>query len=147
LYPMLIRKDLMSSALYALGRWAARAKWLVLIVWIVLLTVLGAGALTIGKGANAPITIPGTEAQDAITTLSHTFPEVSGTSASIIVVAPDGERVDTDTYRDAVLDSVDDFESLPGVTGVQTPFGTGEMAAANTDISPDGQALLVQVQV
>ncbi|MGO3147495.1 MAG: MMPL family transporter [Leucobacter sp.] len=137
----------MSSALYALGRWAANAKWLVLVVWIVLLAVLGAGALTIGKGANAPITIPGTESQEAITTLSHTFPEVSGTSASIIVVAPDGERADSDEYRDAVIDAGAAFESVTGVTGVATPFGTGDAAAANTDIAPDGQALLLQVQV
>ena len=137
----------MSSALYALGRWAARAKWLVLAVWLLLLAVLATGALTLGKGANAPITIPGTEAQDAITSLSHTFPEVSGTSATIIVVAPEGDDLESDRYRDAVLDVADELDPLPGVSGVLTPFGTGEAAAANTEISPDGRALLMRVQV
>lgn len=137
----------MSSALYALGRWAANAKWLVLGAWIVVLVLLGAGALTLGKGANAPITIPGTEGQDAITSLSHTFPEVSGSSATVIVVTPEGERADDPVYRDAVIESISDFEALPGVVGVVTPFGTGPEAAANTDISDDGRALLVRVQV
>ncbi|KAM9864539.1 Membrane protein YdfJ [Leucobacter aridicollis] len=137
----------MSSALYALGRWAAQAKWFVLTIWLVLLALLATGALTLGKGANAPISIPGTEAQDAITSLSHTFPEVSGTSATIIVVAPTSGDLETDRYRDAVLDVAGDLEPLPGVSGVLTPFGTGEAAAANTEISPDGRALLMRVQV
>ena len=137
----------MSSALYALGRWAARAKWLVLAIWVLLLALLATGALTLGKGANAPITIPGTEAQDAITSLSHTFPEVSGTSATLIVVAPEPGQVTEDPYRAAVLDAAAQLETLPGVTAVLTPFGTGAAAAANTEISPDGLALLMQVQV
>lgn len=137
----------MSSALYALGRWAARAKWFVLAVWLLLLALLAGGALVFGKGANAPITIPGTEAQDAITSLSHTFPEVSGTSATIIVVAPDSGQLEADPYRSAVLDAADELAQLPDVTAVLTPFGTGEEAAANTDISPDGEALLMQVRV
>src|SRR5690606_27575637 len=145
--PKKTRGDRMSTALYALGRWAARAKWMVLVGWITLLAVLGAGALFLGKGANAPITIPGTESQDAITSLSHTFPEVSGTSATIIIVAPDGERVDTELYRDTVAGISEQLAELPQVTAVQTPFGVGEEAAANTEISDDGEALLVNVQV
>ncbi|GAA1321568.1 MMPL family transporter [Leucobacter albus] len=137
----------MSSALYALGRWAARAKWFVLTIWLVLLALLATGALTLGKGADAPITIPGTEAQDAITSLSHTFPEVSGTSATIVVVAPEGADPEADPYRSAVLAAADDLDPLPGVTGVLTPFGTGAEAAANTEISPDGRALLMRVQI
>lgn len=137
----------MSTALYALGRWAARAKWIVLVAWIALLAVLGAGALFLGKGANAPITIPGTESQDAITSLSHTFPEVSGTSASIIVVAPEGERVDTAQYESIITGVVDGLVALPEVTAVQTPFGTGDEAAGNTEISGNGRAMLVSVQV
>ncbi|KAM9862171.1 efflux RND transporter permease subunit [Leucobacter sp. BZR 635] len=137
----------MSSALYALGRWAARAKWTVLAIWLLVLALLASGALIFGKGADAPITIPGTEAQDAITSLSHTFPEVSGTSATIIVVSPEAGQTEEDPYRSAVLSVVSDLEALPGVSAVLTPFGTGEAAAANTEISPDGRALLMQVQV
>ena len=137
----------MSTALYALGRWAARAKWLVLALWIALLAILGVGAVTLGKGADAPITIPGTESQEAITSLSHTFPEVSGTSATIIVVSPEGERVDSEPFRAAVESVTGDLEGLPGVTAVQTPFGTGDAASGNTELSPDGRALLVRVQV
>ena len=135
----------MSTALYALGRWASRMKWLVLVAWLGILAVLAAGALTLGKGADAPITIPGTESQDAITSLSHTFPEVSGTSATIIVVAPEGERAEGAVYEDAVRHASDALEDLPGVTAVLTPFGEEEVT--NTEISDDGRAFLVQVQI
>lgn len=64
----------MSTLLYALGRWATRAKVLVLVIWVAVLALFGAGAVFLGQGANAPITIPGTESQDAITELGRTFP-------------------------------------------------------------------------
>ncbi|PIJ05905.1 hypothetical protein BMH30_14460, partial [Leucobacter sp. OLES1] len=89
----------MSSMLYALGRFAARARTLMLLLWIAVLAVLGTGAAVFGQGANAPITIPGTESQQALDSLARTFPQVSGTSAQIIVVAKDGQRVDEQPYR------------------------------------------------
>ncbi|MBC9943439.1 MMPL family transporter [Leucobacter sp. cx-328] len=133
----------MSTALYALGRWASRYKALVLAIWIALLLLLGAGAAVFGKGANGPIAIPGTESQDAITSLSHTFPEVSGTSATIIVVAPEGTSVEDAPYRDAIVDATTELEALRDVSGVQTPFSE----LMSSGLSDDGQAALLTVQI
>lgn len=133
----------MSTLLYALGQWATRARTLVLILWIALLALLGTGAALLGQGANAPISIPGTESQDAITQLGLTFPEVSGTSATIIVVAPEGERVDSNTYKRAIADAADDLADVKGVTAVQTPFSE----QASGGLSEDGQAALMTVQL
>ncbi len=133
----------MSSVLYALGTWAARAKILVLMLWVALLALLGAGALFLGQGANAPITIPGTESQAAIDTLSRTFPEVSGTSATIIVVAPDGERVDEEPYIGLIEQATTELEALDLVSAVQTPFT--ELASGG--LSDDGQAALIRTQI
>ena len=133
----------MSTALYALGRWASRYKALVLALWIALLLLLGAGAAVFGKGANGPIAIPGTESQDAITSLSHTFPEVSGTSATVIVVAPEGKSVEDAPYRDVIIDATAELESLPDVSGVQTPFSE----LMSSGLSDDGQAALLTVQI
>ncbi len=137
------RKVRMSTALYALGRWASRYKALVLAIWIALLLLLGAGAAVFGKGANGPIAIPGTESQDAITSLSHTFPEVSGTSATIIVVAPEGTSVEDAPYRDAIVDATTELEALRDVSGVQTPFSE----LMSSGLSDDGQAALLTVQI
>lgn len=133
----------MSSLLYALGRWATRARVLVLVIWLLVLALLGAGALFLSKGANAPITIPGTESQAAIDTLSRTFPEVSGSSARIIVVAADGDHVDDETYRQAIVDAADELAALDTVTGVSTPFS--ELAASG--LNDDATAALITVQM
>lgn len=133
----------MSSLLYALGAWATRARALVLSAWLVLLALLGAGALFFSQGANAPITIPGTESQQAIDTLSRTFPEVSGTSATVIVVAPAGERVDEQPIRQAIVDASTRLEALDEVNAVSTPFS----AEAASGLSHDGQAARITVQI
>ena len=82
----------MSSILYSIGRWAFRARKLVLSLWIVLLVALGGGAVLLNQGTDNSFSIPGTESQEALDTLSRTFPQVSGTSAQLVVVAPKGEH-------------------------------------------------------
>lgn len=129
--------------LFALGSWAVRARVLVLVIWLAILALMGLGAALFSQGTNAPITIPGTESQQAIDTLGRTFPEVSGTSATIIVVAPEGERVDEDPYRAAVVEATSELEQLDTVTAVLTPFS--ELAASG--LSDDGQAALLTIQM
>ncbi|NLB46358.1 MAG: MMPL family transporter, partial [Microbacteriaceae bacterium] len=133
----------MSSLLYALGQWATRAKGLVLFIWIAILALLGAGALFLAQGANAPITIPGTESQAAIDTLGRTFPQVSGTSGNVIVVAPEGERVDEEPYRQAIIDETEKLEALDSVIAVSGPFS--ELAPSG--LSDDGRAALLTIQM
>ncbi|MEJ6488786.1 MMPL family transporter [Leucobacter sp. USCH14] len=133
----------MSTLLHAIGLWATRAKWLVLAVWIAILAVLGVAAGLFSQGANAPITIPGTESQEAIDTLGRTFPEVSGTSATIILVAPNGERVDDERTEQIIVDAVDDLEQLEHVSAVTSPFA--EQAASG--LSDDGRAALLTIQI
>ncbi|UOR01308.1 MMPL family transporter [Leucobacter allii] len=133
----------MSTLLHAIGRWAIRAKWLVLVIWIAILAVLGAGAGLFSQGANAPISIPGTESQEAIDTLGRTFPEVSGSSATIIVVAPDGERADDAAYEQAITDAAEELEGLPQVNAVTSPFAE----LAPSELSDDGRAALITIQI
>ncbi|MFT4233015.1 MAG: MMPL family transporter, partial [Leucobacter sp.] len=107
------------------------------------LALLCAGAALFGQGANAPITIPGTESQQAITELGRTFPEVSGTSATIIVVAADGERVDAEPYEGIIADAAAELEEAESVTAVQTPFS--ELVSGG--LADDGSAALITVQI
>ena len=133
----------MSSFLYSLGSWAVRARVLVVGVWVALLLLSGAGALTLGKGANAPIIIPGTESQAALDVLEHTFPEVAGSGAQIVVVAADGDRVEDQPYRDTITDVAETLAATEGVRGVQYPFA--ELAPAG--LSEDGRAALLSIQL
>ena len=133
----------MSSVLYSLGRWAARARRLVVIGWVLVLAVVGGAAGLLYQGFDNSVTIPGTESQDALDSLSATFPQVSGSSAQIIVVAPDGSTIDDDAMRDPITDAVDDLGELDQVAAVTSPYDD-QMAASVND---DDTATLLTIQL
>src|SRR5699024_7679199 len=76
-------------------------------------------------------------------TLARTFPEVSGSSGQIIVVAADGESVEDEPYKSEITDLAEELEDTDGVRGVQYPFAE-QMPAG---LSDDGSAALLTVQM
>ena len=64
-----------------------------LVLWVIVLAVLFTGAGLLSEGTDNTFSIPGTESQEALDALARTFPQVSGTSAQLIAVAPDGADV------------------------------------------------------
>ena len=132
----------MSSTLYRLGRWAYRARRLVLAAWIAVLVLAGAGAALLYQGTDDTFRLPGTESGAALEQLSQTFPQVSGASAQLVVVAPDGERVTDDAVKGPIEDAVAAAGTVPGVVAVTDPFG-GQVTGA---VSDDGTAALVTIQ-
>jgi RND superfamily putative drug exporter len=132
----------MSSMLYTLGRWAFRSRKLVLIGWILVLVVIGGAAGLLNKGLDNGISIPGTESQKALDSLATTFPQVSGSSAQIIVVAANGSRVTDPNYVSAIEKAAGTISDLPQIEGATSPFN----ARVNGAISADKQAGLISVQ-
>jgi len=132
-----------SSILYSIGRWAFRARKLVVSLWIVLLVALGGGAALFNQGTDNSFSIPGTESQEALDTLSRTFPQVSGTSAQLVIVAPKGDTVRESSIQQPVKDAVSDLKKLDGVSGVTSPYDT----SVKGSISDDGSAAIVTVQL
>jgi RND superfamily putative drug exporter len=90
-----------SSFLYRLGRAAARLRVLVVASWVLVLAAAGSSAVVFNHGTDDTFSIPGSESQDALDYLGRVFPEVSGTSAQLVLVVPDGQKVDTATTRSA----------------------------------------------
>ncbi|MHA7134789.1 MMPL family transporter [Oerskovia turbata] len=133
----------MSSFLYSLGKWAVRARRLVVVGWLVVLVAVGALGVTLSKGLDDAVTIPGTESQAALDRLTATFPEVSGASAQVVVVAPDGARIEDPQIMGPVSDAVDDLAAIEGVAAVTSP-GDDLLAA---EISDDGSTTLLTVQL
>ncbi|MFK3671036.1 MMPL family transporter [Leifsonia aquatica] len=133
----------MSSLLYSIGRWAFRARKLVVSLWLLVLVLLAGGAVAFNQGTDNTFSIPGTESQEALDTLSRTFPQVSGTSAQIVVVAPDGETVDQAGIKDPVEDTVDDLAKVDGVSGATSPYST----TVKNLISDDRTAAIITVQL
>src|SRR5699024_65268 len=99
-------------SLYSLGRWAWRYRGRVLSAWLALRVVLGLDVAGFGGTTQDSFDIPGTESQEAIDARSRTFPELSGTSAYLIVVAPDGSTMRTQQARSLDSATVDDMQDI-----------------------------------
>ncbi len=132
----------MSTLLSSLGRWSFRHPWRVLVSWLIVLGIAGAGALALGEGTDNTFSIPGTESQAGLEQLSRSFPQVSGTNAQFIVVAADGDHVTDDGYRTDIEDAVDELSGLKGVLAVTSPYD--EMVSGM--INEDETAAIVRLQ-
>ncbi|NYF17798.1 RND superfamily putative drug exporter [Microbacterium sp. AK009] len=132
----------MSTLLYALGRWSFRRPWKVLVTWLLLLVLAGGGAALFSQGTDNSFSIPGTEAQEGLEELNRTFPQVSGTSAQLVVVAADGDQIDDEAYRAAIDDAVAEFADLDDVIAVTDPYDE----TVSGLISDDGTAAIIRMQ-
>ncbi|MFD7309350.1 MMPL family transporter [Promicromonospora sp. NPDC059942] len=133
----------MSSVLYSLGRWAVRARRLVVAGWVVALVLVGGAAGLLQQGLDNQVSIPGTESQEALDRLAATFPQVSGASAQVIVVAPDGGTINDDAMRTAIEDGVADLEDVSQVEVVTSPYD--DLMPAS--VSDDERATLLTIQL
>lgn len=135
----------MSSALYRLGRFAFRRRKTVIGAWLAVLAVLGAAAGLFMTQLDNGVSIPGTESQQALDRLAATFPEASGTTAQVLVVAPPGQDVAVPEVTTAVVDAADAFGEVEGVRAVTDPFDAE--APGGGQVSDDGEAALMTVSL
>ena len=133
----------MSSFLYGLGRAAYRRRLGVLLGWLTVLLVLGGAAALIGGDFDEEFTLPGTESQTALDSLGRTFPQASGTTAQLIIVAPAEQTVRAPAIRDAIEASADRFAALEGVDEVTSPFDE----YAKGMVSADQRAAIVMIKL
>ena len=133
----------MSSLLYSLGRWAFRARGIVVGAWILILALVGGGALLFNQGLDNSISIPGTESQEALDSLSTTFPQVSGASAQLAVVAPDGDSVADDSVASVIDNTVSALNDIDGIESAISPFDENIDGA----VSENGRAALISIQL
>ncbi|WP_040166335.1 MMPL family transporter [Microbacterium gorillae] len=129
----------MSTLLSSLGRWAYRHPWRVLIAWLLVLGIAGGGAM-FNKGTDNSFAIPGTESQAGLEQLQRTFPQVSGTNAQFIVIAPDGQKIAT--LKPEIERTIAEMAELDGVLAVTDPFSQ----TVSGLVSDDGSAAIVQLQ-
>ncbi|SFR71545.1 putative drug exporter of the RND superfamily [Agromyces sp. CF514] len=114
-----------------------------LVLWLGVLAVCFTGAALIGQGTDNTYSIPGTESQDALDALARTFPQVSGATAQLIAVAPDGGDVTDAAFEQAVEAAIADIEAIPQVEGASSPYAT----PGSANLAPDGSAALVPIQL
>ncbi|SMH49909.1 putative drug exporter of the RND superfamily [Rathayibacter oskolensis] len=133
----------MSSLLYRLGRWVFRAHRLVAVLWLAVVVLAGGGAVLLNQGTDNSFSIPGTESQTALDQLERTFPQVSGTSARYVVVAPDGGSVEDADITGPVGDAVTALEAIDGVAAVTDPYSE----TVSGTISEGDRALVITAQM
>ncbi|GAA3113099.1 MMPL family transporter [Streptomyces echinatus] len=123
----------MATFLHRVGRGAFARRWLVLLLWAVVLGVAGAAAANSSGTGNSNITLPGIEAQKAYDLLGRKFPAANagGASARVVVRAPHGEKLTgsgSEAEVKALLKELRD--SSPRVASVTDPF-TGQTVSAD----------------
>ncbi|WP_432559450.1 MMPL family transporter [Granulicoccus sp. GXG6511] len=131
----------MSTYLYDLGRWCFRMRRRVLLGWLAALVVLGALAGIFSSSFDDAFEIPGAQSQQALNQLNQTFPEVSGTRASILVLAPDGKQVSSPDVKEALERNLTVFNDLPYVSSATSPFDPMVQGLVN----PDETAAIINV--
>ncbi|MGW0178282.1 MMPL family transporter [Nocardia sp. NPDC003345] len=116
----------MSAMLYRIGRFSYRARRLVLLLWVVLLTVLGVGAATLAEPSATSLSLPGTESQEAFDLLEERFSELplDGGTALIVFSAQDGAVTDPEPRR-RITEVVQEAAGAAEVAAVQGPFESG----------------------
>lgn len=130
----------MSSYLYRLGRQVARRAKTVLALWLLLAVLLGVLTVSLGGKLQNDFTIPGTESQQGLDALTQRFPEVSGTSAQLVFVAPEGEKIED--HRAEVRAVLAEVEKVDHVATVTDP-----LASESRTVSDDGRDALATVQL
>ncbi|MFI5910494.1 MMPL family transporter [Dactylosporangium sp. NPDC051541] len=129
----------MATVLYRLGRASFRRRWLVLILWVVVLGALGVSALAFKGPTSSDFTMPGTESQRAIDALKQQFPEASGATGTIVIQAPAGQTLNDPQNKAQVMGIVGEANKLPGVLGALDPY-------TEQALTPDGRTAMLNVQ-
>ncbi|MGW3286149.1 MMPL family transporter [Streptomyces sp. NPDC001002] len=129
----------MAVLLHRLGHRAYRHRKLVLGIWLFVLAALITCVSVFGGKLDDRFSVPGTESQRALDSLSRTLPEASGASAEIVFSAPEGHRVTEATYATAIARAVAEAKKAPQVSEVVDPQSSGAVSADRT-------TAIVQVQ-
>ena len=142
----------MSSALYRLGRFAARRPWLVIGVWLVISVLVIAASAAFGRELEAQGSVPGLDSQKATDLLSAAQSDRAGLTAQVVVTPlDDGATFFESADAQVALAKVQtELAALPNVLSTSDPAGAlaaGPRAAATSgSVSPDGRIAVIRVQ-
>ncbi|MBT2897986.1 MMPL family transporter [Streptomyces sp. McG3] len=125
----------MATFLHKIGGAAFKRRWLVVLLWALILGAVGIGASTGSGPASSSISLPGTEAQRAFDLLGEKFPAANadGATARVVLRAPDDEKISTPENKaalEATLAGIKDSSSRIGQ--ISDPFATKAVSADGT---------------
>ncbi|MEU8241849.1 MMPL family transporter [Actinoplanes missouriensis] len=122
------------SVFERLAGWSQRHRWTALLLWVLVLAGVTAGARLAGSDFRNDFTLPGAESQQAQDLLADRAPIRAGGSLDIVVRAPGG--MSEPSTREAVEAMLTRIRTLPHVAEVVSPYPSGSFPP--TAISADG---------
>jgi putative drug exporter of the RND superfamily len=111
----------MSGVLYRIGRACYARRWLVVVVWLVVLVAAGAGMRIAGGHLDNTFTIPGSPSQKALDQVHQDFPDSGGTSAQLVFAARGGTTVTSPANAAAIRQALARASRAPQVAAVIPP--------------------------
>jgi RND superfamily putative drug exporter len=112
----------MATFLYRLGKASFRHAKTVLAVWLLALIGIGGAGVFFGGQLQEEFRIPGSESQEAFDRLEAVFPTFAGASAQAVLVAPEGQRLDSTENKTLIARLTNSFKASPGIDRATSPF-------------------------
>ena len=131
----------MTGALYHLGRFAVRFRWLVIAAWVVVLVGLTGWAAAAGSQEADSLSLPGTGSQKATDLLIERFPSQQNGSSPVVVHSADKGSLTLPANQKAIADAVAAGKSSPDVETVAGP----DDPAGGGGLSPDKKTAIIAV--
>ncbi len=142
----------MSTALYRLGRFAARRPWRVIGAWFFVAVAVIAASSSFGRELEDSFAVPGLDSQRAIELLSSAQSDRAGLTARVVATPadPDVTFFDSTESRTALEELRAGLADLPNVVAMSDPVSTLALgpddAAASGEVSADGRVVLIAIQ-
>ncbi|SEF56544.1 putative drug exporter of the RND superfamily [Thermomonospora echinospora] len=124
-----------------LAGWSQRRRWGALLLWVLLVVAITAGAQAAGSDYRNDFSLPGTDSQAAADLLTEHGSLQAGDSVQIVVHSPGG----LDGVRGRVEPMLERVRGLPGVADVRSPYADAsavsrERTIGYATVTLDGKA-------
>lgn len=117
-----------------LGATMVRHRWLVAVVWLVL--VVGAFVFLVPKASSVVkgggYAVPGSDSLKASEILDTKFDQ-SARNTAVVVFHSDAQTVDDAGYRDQVIAATEELSTIEGIRSITTFFNSGDPAFVSPD--------------
>ncbi|MGB9998238.1 MMPL family transporter [Streptomyces pseudogriseolus] len=116
----------------ALARWCVQRRLVTVLLWLLALAGIAAGAFVAGSAYSNDYKVPGTESGRAAELLKEGFPALGGDSDSVVWHTSSGTVRDSGVEQ-AMTRTLDRIEELPGVASVTGPYDDGGAGRVSAD--------------
>jgi RND superfamily putative drug exporter len=131
-----------ATFLYSLGKASYLHAKSVIAAWIVALIAISIAGFGFGGQTDEEFTIPGSESQAAFDRLQAVFPTFGGASAQVVLVAPEGQRLDDAESRALIGRMTNEIKSGTAIEDAISPFDE----FAGRALSDDGRYGFISVR-